>query len=184
MIPALGHDWDEGVVQLSENGREFVVFCTCRRDASHTRTLPLNVLKSGRDYYYYIVPAPFLRNSDKDARFAVKHRSDDAQTFSKFLGIAVDNQIVSPEHYLAAPGSVVIDIKTSYMNQLTPGNHTIRAVFTDGYADASFTVTAEKEKPAADSPKTGEGSHAALWLIMLASMAVMLACLRRKKRMA
>ena len=184
VLPALGHEWNEGEIRLSDDGRDYVVCFYCQRDASHTRILPLSFLRPSKDYYCYILLTSYLRNSDRDARLAVKHRGDDTGTFRKFLGIEMDNQMVSPAYYLASPGSVVIDLKPSYLNTLSAGSHTIRVIFTDGYVDSSFTVTTEKKPTDHDSPKTGEDSYAVFWLMMLASMTAILAYLRRKKQLA
>lgn len=181
-LPALGHDWDRGEILQPEDGGEYVIRFTCQREASHTRVSPLNIIQPSKDYYYYTVHTSHPQNSDKDARFVVKRHGDDAATYGKFLGIAVDNRHVPSDCYVTFPGSVVIDIKASYLHTLAVGKHTMRTIFTDGYVDTSFTVTAENPPVSSDSPKTGEGSYAALWLMMAASMAAMIASLRRKKR--
>lgn len=184
-IPALGHEWDKGVVEQPEDGGDYVIRFTCQRDTNHTRISPLTIMQPSKDYYYYTVLTSYPQNSKEDARFVVKHHGDDAETYSKFLGIAVDNRNVSPDNYVATQGSVVIDLKASYLHTLAVGEHTLRVIFTDGYVDTSFTVTAE-QKPSVttDSPKTGEGSYAALWLMMAASLAAMLAAVRKKRQYA
>ena len=158
-------------------------------------------------------------------------RGDDTATYSKFLGIAVDHRNVAPDCYVTFPGSVVIDLKASYLRTLAVGKHTLRVIFTDGYVDTSFMITAAASTPAqpvtpvqptpaaphkpvptpveptpavpdkpvpapveptpaapdtgkSDSPRTGEGSFAAVWLMMSASLCAMFTAIRKRREEA
>lgn len=55
-------------------------------------------------------------------------------------------------NYDKTAGSVIIDLKPSYLEALSVGNHTITAVFTDEMtATAKFSITEKKEEEKKDS---------------------------------
>ena len=52
--------------------------------------------------------------------------------YGKFLGVLVDGQLLDEEHYSVRSGSTVVTLKTSYLETLESGKHTIRLRYTDG----------------------------------------------------
>ncbi|MBQ6482439.1 MAG: Ig-like domain repeat protein [Anaerolineaceae bacterium] len=88
----------------------------------------------------------YVKDSGEDKQFSVKRSVDDDKTFSLFTGIQVDGKNVDKSQYNAQAGSVIITLKSSYLNTLSVGDHLMTVLFTDGKNDIPFTVTA-KAKP-------------------------------------
>ena len=82
--------------------------------------------------------------SAKFLEFIIKHINDDKSTFTHFVGIMVDGEHVSPENYTAEPGSLILRLKASYLETLSPGEHTLKAIFDDGDIEIPFLVDTEK----------------------------------------
>ena len=100
--------------------------------------------------------------------------------FDHFTGIQVDGDPMDESDYDAREGSTIITLHPDYMDSLTFGTHQIRILFTDGYADASFTA-AEELDPV--MPPTGDSNTIAFFgaLIILSATALMVFCTRRRK---
>ena len=81
--------------------------------------------------------------------------------FDKFVGVSVDGKRISESQYTAKKGSTVITLKSSYLNTLKKGAHTITIHFDDGKAEGSFTVL----EASSDNPNTGDNIH--LWATLL-----------------
>ena len=58
--------------------------------------------------------------------------------------------------YTASRGSVIIELKPTFLETLSVGEHTIQAEFTVGTAEAKFTVA--KGEPI-NLPQTGDSSN-------------------------
>ena len=68
--------------------------------------------------------------------------------FSKFTGIKVDGVQIGTENYEAESGSTVVTLKSSYLDTLTAGTHSLEILWTDGSASTAFTIqTSESQKP-------------------------------------
>ena len=98
--------------------------------------------------------------------FVVKRNMDDSQTFSLFTGIEIDGDEVSADDYDAEAGSVKISLKPSFLKTLSKGKHTIKALFTDGSAEAEFRVNTDSSDDSGsdddNSGSTGRGSGSSL----------------------
>lgn len=82
--------------------------------------------------------------------------------FDKFVGVSVDGKRISESQYTAKKGSTVITLKSSYLNTLKTGEHTITIHFDDGKAEGSFTVLNASDD---SNPNTGDNIH--LWTALL-----------------
>lgn len=60
--------------------------------------------------------------------------------FSKFTGIKVDGVQIGAENYEAKSGSTIVTLKSSYLDTLTAGTHSLEILWTDGSASAAFTI--------------------------------------------
>lgn len=71
--------------------------------------------------------------------------------FSKFTGIKVDGVQIGAENYEAKSGSTIVTLKSSYLNTLAEGAHSLEILWTDGSASTAFTIQqSESQKPAND----------------------------------
>lgn len=62
--------------------------------------------------------------------------------FDKFTGVKVDGSLLDQSNYTAKEGSTIITLKTSYLNALAAGNHTVEILWTDASASTTFTINA------------------------------------------
>lgn len=113
--------------------------------------------------------------------------------YSKFTGIEIDGNAVSPENYTVPSGSTVITFRPDYLNTLSAGGHTIAVLYTDGEAQGTFIIAEKQAEPTATtdpadgdsaSPKTGDNSHLVPWimLLMISGGAVLTLSTRRKSK--
>ena len=82
-----------------------------------------------------------LIGSGLDAAFVVKRSIEDETTFSRFTGIQVDGTDTGTGDYEKWEGSIVINLKSAYLDTLSVGSHILTVLFTDGSVDISFTVS-------------------------------------------
>ena len=89
--------------------------------------------------------------------------------FSDFIRVELDGKTLDEKYYTVKEGSTVVTLKADYVATLSAGEHTIGIVSESGTASTTFTVNA---KTVVDndtkSPQTGDNSHMALWIALLA----------------
>ena len=73
--------------------------------------------------------------------------------FDKFVGVKINGEYIDEAYYTAKPGSIIITLKSSYLNTLSEGTHTFELICTDGAATTTFAVTKSQE---AESDVTDE----------------------------
>ena len=90
--------------------------------------------------------------------------------FSDFLRVELDGKALDEKYYTVKEGSTIVTLKADYVATLSVGEHTIGIVSTNGTATTTFTVKAKTAVDNdTDSPKTGDNSHMALWIALLAA---------------
>ena len=68
--------------------------------------------------------------------------------FSKFTGIKVDGVQIGADNYEAKSGSTIVTLKSSYLDTLAAGTHSIEILWKDGSASTAFTIQkSEGQKP-------------------------------------
>ncbi len=91
-------------------------------------------------------------------------------SFSDFIRVELDGKTLDEKNYTVKEGSTIVTLKADYVATLSAGEHTIGIVSTNGTATTTFTVNA---KAVVDndmkSPQTGDNSHMALWIALLAA---------------
>lgn len=80
---------------------------------------------------------------------------------NKLTGIMVDGILISSENYDLENGSTVLTLKSSYLDTLSVGNHTLKFVYSDGSVETLFAVSNAKDKVLASNkntinPQTGD----------------------------
>lgn len=102
------------------------------------------------------------KGSTSPLSFTFKRTIGDSDTFGSFQGIKIDDKEVADTNYDKTAGSVIIDLKPSYLETLSVGNHTITAVFTDEMtATAKFSITEKKEEEKKDSSSSSTTAYKA-----------------------
>ena len=71
--------------------------------------------------------------------------------FSDFVEVLVDGKTVAAENYEKREGSIVIQLKASYLATLAAGEHTLTIRSASGEATTKFTIEAEVVPPAPES---------------------------------
>ena len=90
---------------------------------------------------------------------------NDEKTYGKFTGIQVDGKPVDKNKYEAKPGSVIIDLKPTYLETLSVGEHTLNVVFEDGNAETTFTIIGAGAN-AGNLPQTGDAQNPLLYAVI------------------
>lgn len=151
----------------------------------------------------------WTKGSSEALAFTFKRAEADETTFERFTGIEIDGVAVpekddsGAQNYTSESGSVIISLQPSFLETLSEGDHTLKAAFNDGDAQAAFTVAAEAASASDSSkdktvPKTGtttsdsskstvkSGDSLALTLVVallvFAALAAVVAFVARKKR--
>lgn len=90
--------------------------------------------------------------------------------FGDFIRVELDGKTLDEKNYTVKEGSTIVTLKADYVATLSAGEHTIGIVSESGTASTTFTVNA---KTVVDddtkSPQTGDNSHMALWIALLAA---------------
>ena len=165
-------------------------------DANHNDTAPACVTVSIANPVYSLVSTNGVANdaahtwykgSGKDVVLTVKLSGDNDVSFEHFTGVSIDGAALSASDYSAVKGSTVVTLKAATLEKLKTGPHGVRILFDNGKVDYTVTVKPAQTTAAgsAASPKTGDESNAALWLLVLAiSGAGLAAVIIVKKRRA
>ena len=98
-------------------------------------------------------------------------------------GIYVDGNLVDPSNYTLKSGSTILTLKTSYLDTLSAGKHTLKFQYKDNVsAETEFTITAKAETTKPSSPQTGDASNTMLYFGLIAlSGCVVILGLKNKK---
>lgn len=98
--------------------------------------------------------------------------------FADFIKVQVDGKDVDVQYYEAKEGSTIIILKSSYLENLPIGKHTLSIVSNTGIAATEFTVKAES-----GDVQTGDSGNAALWIVLLLVLGLFgIAVYGRKKK--
>ena len=92
--------------------------------------------------------------------FRIKRSGNDEKTYRKFTGIQVDGKTVDKNDYEAKEGSVIIDLKPTYLETLSVGEHTLNVVFEDGNVETTFSIIQ------ANLPQTGDTQNPLLYVVV------------------
>ena len=137
--------------------------------------------------------------SGEDAVYTVKRNANDAdETFKNYTGAAVDGKAIPAGGSTAESGSLVLTLKSSYLDTLSVGDHKVKISFADGTVETPLKIKAAAPTPSPTPaptpsptphlfPKTGDNDNPVLWIglillgiVGLAVLGVMKASLKRK----
>ena len=137
--------------------------------------------------------------SGEDAVYTVKRNVNDAdETFKNYTGATVDGKAIPAGGSTAESGSLVLTLKSSYLDTLSVGDHKVKISFADGTVEAPLKIKAAAPTPSPTPaptpsptphsfPKTGDNDNPVLWIglillgiVGLAVLGVMKASLKRK----
>ena len=166
-IPAIGHSYDNGKCTVcGAIASDFKVIITAGANGSWQKGT-----KDG---------LTFTSNA------AYKH----------FQKVQVDGKDLDASNYTVKEGSTIVTLKTSYLETLSVGKHTLAIVSETGTATTEFTIkaaaSANDRNPAnpngeaTESVQTGDNTNMMLWIVMLFVSASILGIAvyeKRKKHM-
>ena len=87
--------------------------------------------------------------------------------FAHFQKVQVDGKDLDASNYTVKEGSTIVTLKTSYLETLSVGKHTLAIVSETGTATTEFTIKAAAVTDDTQSPQTGDDSNIALWIAVL-----------------
>ena len=120
--------------------------------------------------------AKWNKGGENDLTF----KSDAA--FSDFVEVLVDGKAIAAENYEKREGSIIIQLKASYLATLAEGEHTLTIRSASGDATTKFTIEAEVVPPAPES------TNAWVWIVVgvvaLGACAVVVVFIIRKRKTA
>ena len=107
----------------------------------------------------------WTKGSGKDLEITVKKEQEPDDSFSHYLNTKIDGKNVAAD---ARDGSTIVTIKSTVLEQLSVGKHTITVCFDNGEAEVALTVLAGKTTPEKENktPQTGDGNTPALWAVL------------------
>ena len=143
----------------------------------------------GTPYQYQIIKGANQQVSSNNGAVSMTANAE----ASKFLYVQVDGEVVGSTNYTIESGSTILTFTATYIKSLSAGNHSVRMVFSDGYADTilsivgkssttvTYTVgadgTVSKGHTKDTTPKTADGFDPRLLLclaIMLCGVGMLL----------
>ncbi|MBP3718991.1 MAG: hypothetical protein J6I58_05670 [Eubacterium sp.] len=122
----------------------------------------------------------------------ISHKPADSKSAGLYT-FSIDGSSVLPQNYDTESGSVIIKLKPSYLDTLTPGEHTLKVLFDDGVTTTKFSIVAEneetvvvkKEAKKAKTAKTGDATPMMICIIvMIISAAAAVMILIKKNKLA
>ena len=93
---------------------------------------------------------------ESDSKEPLKFRGDGE--LKDFVEVKVDGQTVAKENYTLSEGSTIVEFKDEYLATLSAGEHKLMMVWTDGTAEAEFTIEKAGDEPKKDDPKDDDPS--------------------------
>ena len=97
--------------------------------------------------------------------------------YKHFQKVQVDGKDLDASNYTVKEGSTIVTLKTSYLETLSVGKHTLAIVSETGTATTEFTIkaaaSANDRNPAnpngeaTESVQTGDNTNMMLWIVML-----------------
>ena len=90
--------------------------------------------------------------------------------FKEFDQVMINGLVLDKKYYSVKKGSTIVTLNEDFAKEIPTGMHLFGIISKDGVAITTFTVD---DKEAADndtkSPQTGDNSHMALWIALLAA---------------
>ena len=170
-----GTDWqDSNVFSGLTKDTEYTFYQRVAGDANHepSPASPGTAITTGSIIYTVTGTEGTAHTvgSGEDAVYTVKRNVNDAsETFQNYTGVTVDGKAVPDGCSTARSGSLILTLKSSYLDTLSAGDHKVTISFADGTAGSSLTIRAAEPKPV---PITGDRNHPGLWIgLILLDMA-------------
>jgi len=204
-----GTTWqDSNVFSGLNRDTEYTFYQRIAGDANHepspasagtkirTGSVVYSVIEGGDEEY--------TKESGKNVTYKIARTPDNELALQKYSSTAVDGKTVSEDYLKEESGSLILTVKSAYLDTLSEGEHKVKVSFTDGSAETTLKIKAApapSEEPTPSPtlaptpaptptpkpvPRTGDGSNPALWLSLAVAGLILIAgtmiLWNRKKR--
>ncbi len=185
-----GTAWQDSNVfsGLSQN-KEYTFYQRIAGDANHETSPASQGTAIITGSYVYRLTATgddeHTIESGKDAVYIVKRSVEDDRTFDNYTGATVDGKEIPENGSTAEKGSLILTLKSSYLDTLSVGDHKVTILFTDRTVEAPLKIKATAPTPR-PVPQTGDKDNPVLWigliLLGIAGLAVLAVLKSFRKR--
>ena len=188
-----GTTWqDSNVFSGLNRDTEYTFYQRIAGDANHEPS-PASAgtkIRTGSAVYSVIEGGDeeYTKESGKNVTYKIVRTPDNELALQKYSSTAVDGKTVSEDYLKEESGSLILTVKSAYLDTLSEGEHKVKVSFTDGSAETTLKIKAApapseeptpsptlaptptptpgptatpKPKPV---PKTGDSADLALWL--------------------
>jgi hypothetical protein len=133
---------DNGVVTAVTPGTAKITVTTV--DGNKTATCTVTVQAAGTNYTTLSGDnQTYTRGSGSTLEMIIKRNIEDQKTFGLFRQLLMDGTLVSESNYTKAEGSLIIRLKSAWLDTLAAGLHRLSFIFEDGVANATLTIVAK-----------------------------------------
>lgn len=124
----------------------------------------------GQGISYEIIKGGNLQytfGSGEDLTLTIEEKGDTDQAYENFVGVSTDGVLIAGENYETQKGSLILTLKSDYLDTLAEGDHRIRILFRDGSVETVITIKDPVPTPTPQPvPKTGDDTNPGLWVIV------------------
>ena len=181
----------EGIYQINTDGK--------KDQGNYEVTFATGALTIAEGEIIYTVSdnmgGAYTNGCNKDLVVTVKRNVNDEKTFDNYQGSTMDGKEITKDQGTATKGSLVLTVKSSYLDTLPEGKHTVKVSFIDGEATAEINISKPQEKTEPQEkkeskeksiPKTGDtskdNSRLATGLIIISALGIAIVVISSKKR--
>lgn len=151
VVQAKGHNWEEWLVTKEATmEEEGIKIRTCKNNSTHIETdviakLPFKykILKGANQEY------------SKGKELIIKANGD----IEKFIELKVDGVVLDSVNYIVKSGSTRVTLKSTYLDNLDEGEHTLTFVYTDGEVSTKFKIAKVVEKNTEENKNINEDTN-------------------------
>ncbi|MBR1700351.1 MAG: hypothetical protein IJ716_00100 [Lachnospiraceae bacterium] len=104
------------------------------------------------EYTFSVQTVNWTKGSTENVAFTVNRSVQDDKTFGLFTGVEIDGKTVDAANYTAAAGSLKLALKAGFLETLTTGEHTVKAIFADGTTETKLNIKAATTPDNSSSP--------------------------------
>ena len=166
-----GKTWqDSNVFSGLSSDTEYTFFQRIAGDANH-ETSPASAgtkIRTGTGSVVYTVTegggSEYTPKSGETVTYKITRTPGNEQAYEKYQSTEVDGKPVSGDDLIVKSGSLILTMKSEYLDTLGEGEHSVKVLFADGRAETTLRIKAAEPTPTPRPlPKTGDTQELILW---------------------